>query len=113
MGFVFVQQINRTWESMFELWVLLQQVYSNITYRLTQRHRLDFMTLAQFVRVIETLGKLRVGESVKDKQALKILFKEFIRPSKAKYLTTHQLPLVSVFSISDLRQIPGNSSEAL
>lgn len=89
-----------TYCGLIELCVDMQQVYSNITYRLTQRHRMDFMSVRQFVRVIESLGKLRVGESVKDKQALQILFKEFVRPSKAKYLTTSQLPTVSAHRVT-------------
>ncbi|GMH43916.1 hypothetical protein BSKO_11850 [Bryopsis sp. KO-2023] len=77
-------------------------VYADLAYRLTQKHRIEFMTLAQFVKVIETLGKLRVSDAIKDELALKKLFYEFVRPSKAKYLTTDGLPTI-MQAILDLR----------
>lgn len=81
-------------------------------YRITQRHRLDFMTLKQFVQVVETLGKLRLAEAVHDKHALQVLFQEFVRPSIAKHFTTDEIPTVSelihsryIYSIIHLQSV--------
>lgn len=56
---------------------------------------MDFMTLQQFVQVVETLGKLRLAEAIHDKHALRVLFQEFVRPSIAKHFTTDEIATVS------------------